>query len=128
MWLKETIYCKDGPAVGQALPKGLNHFHLGRFSRGQSCGQPHLNSVLALVWLGGWTRDLLRLESDAVTDSISKIWSRSFPWGVFYGLIKPAHSTKYNMAVPDPISSLFTPQPLVYIRFGLLGITQPYRA
>lgn len=33
MWLKETNYCKDGPAVGQALPKELNILHLGSFSR-----------------------------------------------------------------------------------------------
>lgn len=52
MWLKETIYCKDGPAVGQALPKGLNSFHLGRFSRGQSCGKPHLNSMLRIGLVG----------------------------------------------------------------------------
>lgn len=33
VWLKETNYHKDGPAVGQALPKGLDDLHLGRFSR-----------------------------------------------------------------------------------------------
>lgn len=33
MWLKETNYHEDGPAVGQALPKGLHSLHLGRFSR-----------------------------------------------------------------------------------------------
>lgn len=49
MWLEETNYHKDGPAVGQALPKGLNNLHLGKDPTGQSCGQPHLNSVLALL-------------------------------------------------------------------------------
>lgn len=33
VWLKETNCHKDGPAVGQALPKGLNNLHLGKFSR-----------------------------------------------------------------------------------------------
>lgn len=90
---------------GRHCPRGCTVFTWEDFqdSRGQSCGQPHPNSVLALLWLGGWTRDLLRPESDTVTDSMPKIWSRSFPWGVFYGLRKPALSIKHSMAVPDPI-------------------------
>jgi len=63
-----------------------------------------------------------------MTDSMPKMWSSGFSRHVFYSLTKPVLSTEHSTAVPDTISCLFTPLPLVQVRFGLRGTTRLCRA